>query len=650
MNIFAIILIPLALADICDVTKNDPRDYLNPDCNLAGLCGDQGRGLECICCDTASSVEFWRCGHKVPGTWTGDTCNQIRRYYAMYWGYIFDNADVSCADDGNPSTPDFSDEVRSSIAGSYDGVVLSQACQTCSVASPCEDFDPVVTDGIYVKFATDLNTFYNHSCGLGRISENYNECPDNYDKGVDAMEAFWGAIDDHDGFVVHLASLNTFLSTSLVTAAFSDILFEDYHSTMLTRFPSPSPSVSPISGSPSTFPTINPTIYNPVFEDVCEEYVNNIESLVYLNAGSSCRGNIDESWTGGRTCDSPYIICLPEENTPAIDIMGNPYKSVTHRYTVQECLQECSYDQRCLGVEFVADFDSNRGDCILIDDIPIAVENEQSFPYSEAYDVLDSRTTGGDALCWAKKEHCNPYFDAWDLNDDMLNCYCPNNRKGFYTKKVKRTVNNTRYCYDDAIVDYRIKKAQANRMFHLCENWCLFETSNPEQESWYWDPWKQCWRETFAADGKHTGYCDRVIRNPDSIELKFVNDRVKHFCGVTNQPTSSPVADSNTTWVLAEVEESCDNACARNGRICAAEQTTRRFSDEDSMNSAFIEAGVSCDSLVMDRTKFEGWALPGIWNGKCVNRQAQLAHLTDLDSDCNRKIGGQWQRLCACVL
>jgi len=231
----------------------------------------------------------------------------------------------------------------------------------------------------------------------------------------------------------------------------------------------------------------------------------------------------------------------------------------------------------------------------------------------------------------------------------MLNCYCPNNRKGFYTKKVKRTVNNTQFCYNDVNVTKRIQKAQANRMFHLCENWCLFETSNPEQENWYWDPWKQCFRETYSAVGVHTGYCDRVIRNPDSIELKFINYRKEHFCGVTNAPTSSPVADSNTTWILGEKDESCDDACSRHERECAAEQTSRRFSSEQELLDAFNESGITCNKVIMNSTKYIGWALPGgMGNNICVNRQLTLDHLEDLHSDCNRKIGGNWHRLCAC--
>jgi hypothetical protein len=334
-------------------------------------------------------------------------------------------------------------------------------------------------------------------------------------------------------------------------------------------------------------------------------------------------------------------------------MMGNPYKSDTYRYNVAECLKECSYDQRCLGIEFVADASSKLGDCNLLDDIPVAVEDEV-FPYEyhESHDNLDSSITGGDALCWAKKNYCNPYFEAGKLNPDMLNCYCPNNRKGFYTKKVQRTVNNTRYCGDDTSVDQRIKKAQANRMFHLCENWCLFETLNPEKESWYWDPWVKCWRETYSGTGAHRSYCDRVIRNPDSIELKFVNSRSDNFlsCGASEHPTEAPVSDPST-WMFADAQKSCDDACSSQGKMCAEDQTAVVFGSETDLINAFAEAGHTCDSADVDMSneEYEGWALPGLKaTGKCVNRLPTLSHLETLDTDCSRKLGGSWRRLCAC--
>merc|ERR1711920_936948 len=391
---------------------------------------------------------------------------------------------------------------------------------------------------------------------------------------------------------------------------------------------------------------------------ICEKYVNDVGDIsTFSGGGASCRAHINESWPGGRTCESPYIVCLPQENTPAFDIMGNRYKNDTHRYTLQECKQECSYDQRCLGIEFRADDNSTSGDCLLLGSIQLAIEDENNSATNpstlENSPTLDRSATGVDALCFSKDDTCNPFFEAEDLTDEMLECYCPNNRKGFYTKKVKRTVNNTRFCDDDAGVDERIRKAQANRMFHLCENWCLFGPHHPEQENWYWDPWKQCWRETYAARGTHRAYCDRVIRNPDSIELQYINHRSNHFCDASKPPTYAPVPDVNTTWYLSDVLESCDEVCGRNDMVCAAEQTTRRFETEEELIDAFSEAGFDCtgESVIiwMDDTRYVGWALPGLRDSnRCVNRQAPLDHLMDLDSDCGRKIGSNWQRLCAC--
>merc|ERR1719494_78320 len=408
------------------------------------------------------------------------------------------------------------------------------------------------------------------------------------------------------------------------------------------------------SSMPSSSPTQSPTDVG-IEEEKCQKFSNQVSDFAFGGVGSSCRGGINETWTGGQTCESPYIVCLPQENTPAGTFLGRTYKNDTHRYNVNECMQECALDQRCLGIEFVADKDSRLGDCNLIDDIPVQVENPSygDWTYNpDEVESLDNSTTGGNALCFAKKPgYCNPYFSADDLNETMLECYCPNNRKGSYTKKVKRTVNNTRFCGDDSSVDERIRYAQANRMFHLCENWCLFNTLNPEQEAWYWDPWKTCWRETYSANDVHRGYCDRVIRNPNSIELKFVNARSENILschsGASRTPTEAPVEDVNTTYYLGEELETCDEACSRYNLTCAADQTARRFPTETEMVDAFLEAGHVCDMnrVKMNHTKWLGWALPGLRNGLfCTNRQTTLSHLEDLDSDCHRRIGENWQR------
>jgi len=253
---------------------------------------------------------------------------------------------------------------------------------------------------------------------------------------------------------------------------------------------------------------------------------------------------LNSSYPGNLTCASPYVICLPQENTPAA-LGDQDYKNSTHRYSVDECLQECANDQRCSGIEFVADSSSSLGDCNLIDDIPVVITSivNTSFEYESTimYTNLDNSTTGGEALCFQKEDYCNPYFEAEDLTDDMLDCYCPNNRKGFYTKKVKRSVENSRFCGNDTEVDIRIQKAQANRMFHLCENWCLFLTEDPAAESWYYDPWKACFREQYASGDDHRAYCNRVIRDPNTIEIQFIYNRVRLSCNATNNGTNGTV-------------------------------------------------------------------------------------------------------------
>jgi len=305
-----------------------------------------------------------------------------------------------------------------------------------------------------------------------------------------------------------------------------------------TSPPSPNPTELPTPVStnrPTVIPTPMPT-QTPT--NKCEPYSNHVDDLSFIGVGSNCRGGLDSSYPGGLTCDSPYVICLPHENTPAA-IGDQYYYGAAYRYSVNECLQECANDQRCSGIEFIADSSSPLGNCNLIDDIPVITSMvNTSFVYdgSIIYPSLDNATTGAEALCFQKQDYCNPYFEAEDLTDDMLHCYCPNNRKGFYTKKVKRTVENSRFCGNDPEVDVRIQKAQANRMFHLCENWCLYQTEDPEAESWFYDPWKSCWREQYAGVVvAHRTYCNRVVTLPDTIEMQFINNRVRLFCNATDK-------------------------------------------------------------------------------------------------------------------
>jgi len=244
-------------------------------------------------------------------------------------------------------------------------------------------------------------------------------------------------------------------------------------------------------------------------------------------------------------CDSPYVVCLPEANTPNVGFWTNqgmePYQTDTATYTVEMCKRECAYDQRCTGFEFWAEGEDGSGltgKCSLIDDIPIEIGTSADAGITTEGD-LDGKTAADftdTALCWEKDVDCNPYFGEDDLSEIMLNCYCPNNRKGFYTKNVKRTVSATRFCGadSDGAITRRIREAQANRMFHLCENWCLFNTQDPRTESWYHDPWEECWREQYAGVGTHRSYCYRVIRDPFTIEQYFIDNRAANMCAASD--------------------------------------------------------------------------------------------------------------------
>merc|ERR550539_345756 len=103
------------------------------------------------------------------------------------------------------------------------------------------------------------------------------------------------------------------------------------------------------------------------------------------------------------------------------------------------CTTECAYDQRCNGFEFVATGEVGgvkQGTCKLIDDLPVALTSpggtsaNPSITTQSDLDAASWDSLNG-AICYEKNVGCNPYFGADDLNDVMLKCYCPNNRKGF---------------------------------------------------------------------------------------------------------------------------------------------------------------------------------------------------------------------------
>jgi len=517
--------------------------------------------------------------------YSGRSCSKVREYFWVDFGFRLDpgpSPDMYCKTDPfvrfeyrifDISSFDIGPQVQKVATDKgWPGTINSPLfCDTCTPTYPCTygvpDHVNATSGGTY-SFQVNLMEYYNLSCSTTTSSDLISELPEceaNYDFGQIGYFKWSTVRGEHAEFI---ADLNTLLKaqpdssndelglgwTSSQVIGMSEVItFEDSDVWVTslptfspthppTQTPTPSPSQNPTqvptmpptesptalpttfpTGVPSQNPTESPTALPTTFPTgVCERYVNQVEDLVFEGVGSNCRAGLNTSWPGGLTCDSPYIVCLPEENTNG-EFGGEAYKSATYRYSVDECLQECANDQRCMGVEFVADSSSALGNCNLIDDIPLEIDSMvDGFTYDpeERYPNLDSTVTNGSSMCFVKQGACNPQFEAKDLSEDMLNCYCPNNRKGSYTKKVKRTVDNTRFCGDDVEVDVRIQKAQANRMFHLCENWCLFHTDVPKAESWYWDPWQACWREQYAGS-----YCSRVIINPDTIEMQFVTHR-----------------------------------------------------------------------------------------------------------------------------
>lgn len=391
-------------------------------------------------------------------------------------------------------------------------------------------------------------------------------------------------------------------------------------------------------------------------------YTHTIESLKFAGIAQAgavgCRHGLDPSWPGGQGCDSPYVVCLPDENTPntgfPMEDAGayEPYLSNSDPYTLDQCKRECAYDQRCTGFEFTPSDHSGQandkmGGCSLIDDIPVDIGTTANAGIATESDLdsADWSALGG-AICYEKEGECNPYFGADDLSEVMLKCYCPNNRKGFYTKNVVRTVAATTFCGGDADVTERIKEAQANRMFHLCENWCLFNTQSPRTESWYHDPWEECWREQYAGIGTHRSYCYRVIRDPFTIEQFFIDTRSSNMCSSgtadfgsnPNTPSPIPADPGASSWFLADAEDSCDDVCVDNSMQCSESATAGVTSDS---TSAFASAGYTCTSF---ETGAEGWALPAVGPaGTCVLRDASTK-----DTGCNVSVGVGYRRLCAC--
>jgi len=592
---------------------------------------------------------------------------------------------------------------------SYQGkIVASRAtedvehCRICNpictifVNSVAQSFGPEDAGGhLMLSYSSDMNTYYSHSCAKANdtmpattgAAVTEPGCALNTDKGRGAY-FYWergtkgGDSATKNGEVL-LTKASSPTATPVGTTSYpatglgwtNQIAVEKVHLTNVVVGGSitgtlPLPTLSPTS-APSPSPSA-PS--NSCFNS---GYTHQISSLQFKgiseDAATGCRHGLETGWPGGQGCNSPYVICLPQENTPNVGFplpLGgvDPYKSSTHSYTLDECKTECAYDQRCTGFEFEGLNSGITGKCTLIDDIPVEIGTTAMSSVASESDLLaltdwSTSALSGGVICYEKDigtavgQQCHPYFTAADLSDVMMNCYCPNNRKGFYTKKVTRTVASTTFCGQETNneVSLRIQEAQANRMFHLCENWCLFNTQHPRIESWYYDPWQTCWREQYAGVGMHRSYCFRVIRDPYTIEQFFIDRRSANMCssndssGKTNsdQPTQAPVAAGSSSWYLAPETDSCDDACDAQGLKCDGNliatyvgngpnaKTTGEF------DAAFNAAGATCSSYQQGN---EGWALPAYHSsGVCYTR-----HEDTTATPCNLAVGVGYQRLCAC--
>jgi len=567
---------------------------------------------------------------------------------------------------------------------------------------------------LMITFATDFNTYYHHDCAKpGNVMPLTEQqslenpgCQDfdavthpgvigNLEKGLFARVSWEGATKGGDNTGLHGTTLNTWIHEpgSTVVGSYEDdsgtsqfaygLGMSDHVALERTALkqatasatisqPLRLPSRSP-TPSPTRFPTVTPTPANDCFEG---GYTDNISDLQFLGIAQSgdrgCRHGLEMSWPGGDTanmCDSPYVICLPAENTPnvgypTLDGGMIPYLANDVAYTLLQCKTECAYDQRCEGFEFWADDAISGGDlqtgyCSLLDDIPVEMGTTANGAIVTESDLLgqaDWRESAlGGRICYSKVQSCKKYFGQDQLDQKMLDCYCPDNRKGFYTKKVDRTVAATVYCGGDADVTERIREAQANRMFHLCENWCLFNTQKPREESWYHDPWMKCWREQYAGVGTHKSYCNRVIRDPMTIEQYYIDTRSAKLCDSdsnggasvntpfpTPSPIEWPIYAGNKKWGLAAAEENCDDYCASQSMRCDG-NTINTIVDATAAEAIFVdELGLDCSSTYTEGT--EGWALPALGpEGQCLYRHSGTA-----DTGCNWAVGVGYQRVCAC--
>ncbi|CAE7355236.1 unnamed protein product [Symbiodinium natans] len=116
----------------------------------------------------------------------------------------------------------------------------------------------------------------------------------------------------------------------------------------------------------------------------------------------------------------------------------------------------------------------------------------------------------------------------------------------------------------------------------------------------------------------------------------------------TTTSTTTSVLGADYPWVKGRLEESCDDACARNGKICTPQNFAQLNQEVDSnaeMRQVLSSLGVTCQSFYADAP--EG-ALSPAWspsNGNCILSGKSRPEST---FRCQTK-PNTWRRLCACI-
>ena len=90
--------------DLNGADTDDANDYINADCNFAGICWDtSGDGTNtCNCCDYFADNDIF-CQYKVEGVFRGVTCNEVKYWTQVTFGYHIEGDGVTCANDGESS-------------------------------------------------------------------------------------------------------------------------------------------------------------------------------------------------------------------------------------------------------------------------------------------------------------------------------------------------------------------------------------------------------------------------------------------------------------------------------------------------------------------------------------------------------------------